>query len=113
MARRTKTYKLEPDKTKTKEEREYEGVRVWSDFYRQNPHRFISDYFGFEGLTWYQDMILYLMFKNSVFFWIACRGISKSYMTAWFLVVYSILFPRSRFVIASGKIGRASCRERV
>ena len=69
--------------------------------------RFIADYFGFEGLTWYQDMILYLMFKNSVFFWIACRGISKSYMTAWFLVTYSILYPRSRFVIASGTRGQA------
>ena len=67
------------------------------------PHRFIADWMEFEGLTWYQDMILYIMFKVSVFFWIACRGISKSYMIAWFLVSYCILFPRSRFVIASGK----------
>lgn len=104
MAKFTKTYKIELDKTKTKEQREYEGVREWGDYWRQNPHKWVADWMGYEGLTWYQDMILYIMFRVSVFFWIACRGISKSYMIAWFLVSYCILFPRSRFVIASGKL---------
>lgn len=107
MAKRSKTYKIELDKTKTKEQREYEGAREFADYWRQNPQKFIADWMEFEGLTWYQDMILYIMFKVSVFFWIACRGISKSYMIAWFLVSYCILFPRSRFVIASGTRGQA------
>lgn len=107
MAKYTRTYKIELDKTKSKEEREYEGVREFADYWRQNPQKFIADWMGYEGLTWYQDMIIYIMFRVSVFFWIACRGISKSYMIAWFLVSYCILFPRSRFVIASGTRGQS------
>lgn len=71
------------------------------------PHKFVSDVIGFEGLTWYQDVVLYLMHHFPRFFWVACRGISKSYMVAWFLVTRAILFPRSRIVIASGSRGSA------
>lgn len=71
------------------------------------PHRMVADYFGYEGLTWYQDLIIYLMCTCSVFFWIGCRGISKSYSMAWGLVVYNTLYPRGKFVLASGSRGQS------
>lgn len=101
MAVKTKIKKIPIDREKTKEQREYEGIRVWTDYWRQNPHRWVADWAGYEGLTWWQDMVLYLMFKLSTFFWITARGLSKSYMVAWFLVARCILYPRSRFVIGS------------
>lgn len=37
MAKTTSTFKIELDRSKTKEQREYEGTREWSDYWRQNP----------------------------------------------------------------------------
>ncbi len=107
MAKALKTYKIELDKTKTKEEREYEGVREWADIFRQNPHRAVSTWFEYDGLTWYQDLTLYLMFKVSVFFAICCRGWAKSYIIGWFLILWGVFFPRSRMVISSGTKGQS------
>ena len=68
MAKLFQTYKIKIDTSKTKEEREYEGVREWADIFRQNPHRMISTWFEYDGLTWYQDLAIYLIVRMSVFF---------------------------------------------
>lgn len=102
MAKPIKTRKKVLDKTKTKEERHREGIRDWSDFYRQNPHRCISTHFQCTTLVWWQDLMIYLMFKSTAFFGLMVRGAGKSYIVAWFLITWSVLMPRSRIVIASG-----------
>jgi len=107
MAKALKFKKREIDETKTKEQREYEATREMADFYRQNPHRFISTELGCETLTWFQDLIIYLAFKSSVFFYIACRGAGKSYILAWIIVVMGILYPRTNIIIASSTKGQA------
>lgn len=107
MARVIKTVEIPLDKSKTKEQRRTDGIRRWCDFYRQNPHRFISTHLGCETLTWWQDMIIYLMFKSTVFFAVMCRGIGKSFLAGWFMVAWCILYPRTRIVIASGTRGQS------
>lgn len=107
MAKAVKTRKIPLDKTRSKEDRRRDGIRDWTDFYRQNPHLCISTHFQCETLTWWQDMIIYLMFKSSVFFAIMCRGIGKSFLVGWFMVVWCTLFPRTRIVVASGTRGQA------
>lgn len=107
MARAVDIVKIPLDKTKTKEQRREDGVREWADFYRQNAHLCISTHFKCQTLVWWQDLIIYLMFYSSVFFAIMCRGIGKSYLVGWFLIVWCTLFPRSRIVIASGTRGQA------
>ncbi len=107
MAKIFQTQKIPLDVTITKEERRRIGVRKWADIYRQNPHRAISTHFQCETLTWWQDMIIYLMFKSSVFFAIMTRGIGKSFLVAWFLVVFCTIQPRARVVIASGTRSQA------
>lgn len=107
MARVVDIEKIPLDREKTKEERREEGIRDWCDFYRQNPHLCISSHFQCTTLVWWQDLIIYLMFYSSVFFAIMTRGIGKSFLVGWFLIVWCTIFPRSRIVIASGTRGQA------
>lgn len=37
MAKKTKIQKVDIDYSKSKEEREYDGLREWIDYWRQNP----------------------------------------------------------------------------
>ena len=102
MAKPIKTRKKTIDKSKTKEQRYREGVRDWADFYRQNPHRAISTHFQCTTLVWWQDFMIYLMFKSTTFFGLMVRGAGKSYIVAWSIILWAVLLPRSKIVIASG-----------
>lgn len=75
MARPLKFKRREIDSTKTREQREKEATIQMTDLYRQNPHRFISTELGCTTLTWFQDVIIYLATKSSLFYYIATRGI--------------------------------------
>lgn len=107
MARALKFKKRKIDITKTREQREYEATREMADLYRQNPHRFISTELGCTTLTWFQDVIIYLAFRSSQFFYIATRGIGKSFIISWIVVALAILFPRIKIVLASSTRGQA------
>ena len=102
MAKPIQIRKKVLDKTKTKEQRYREGVRDWADFYRQNPHRAISTHFQCTTLVWWQDFMIYLMFKSTTFFGLMVRGAGKSYIVAWSIILWAVLLPRSKIVIASG-----------
>lgn len=57
-----------------------EGVAIWAAFYRENPHRFIMDYLGFE-LHLFQQILIYAMDKVDTFCFIASRGLGKNTFT--------------------------------
>lgn len=48
------------------------------------------------------------MATNNQFVYIAARGQGKSYLIAWFIVAYLVLYPNTRCVVASGTKGQAS-----
>lgn len=75
MARPLKFKRREIDPSKTREQREKEAIVQMTDIYRQNPHRLISTELGCSTLTWFQDVIIYLAFRSSLFYYIATRGI--------------------------------------
>ena len=50
-----------------------DGVKIWTEFYRKNPHRFASDYLGIEIFP-FQAVLLYMMNISTLFCFIACRG---------------------------------------
>lgn len=77
-----------------------EKIKLWTSFYRENPHRFVKDYLGIE-LHLFQVILLWAMMHNNIFMFIGSRGISKSFLSALFLVVRSILYPGTKIVIAS------------
>lgn len=50
-----------------------ENFAEWMGFYRQNPHRFMEDYFG-THLHPFQRFLFYMMNKDDKFMYIAARG---------------------------------------
>lgn len=50
-----------------------EGAACWGSFYRNNPDRFAEDYLHLK-LRLFQRILLVMMFANTVFVFIACRG---------------------------------------
>lgn len=107
MAKPLQFKKRKIDPNKTKEQRDYEAVREAADFYRQNPHRYISTEIHCQTLSWWQDMIIYLAFRSSIFFMIATRGIGKSYIIAWIIFCLCVLYPRIKIVVASSTYNQA------
>lgn len=77
-----------------------EGVALWASFYRENPHRFIMDYLGF-NLHMFQQILIYAMDKSNLFVFIASRGLGKSWLTAVYCCCRCILYPGTKVVIAS------------
>jgi len=53
-----------------------EQCKKWISFYREYPFRFCSDYLGI-NLKPFQCVLLYQMFHNTNFCFIASRGIGK------------------------------------
>ncbi|MBK1611778.1 terminase large subunit domain-containing protein [Bacillus cereus] len=83
-----------------------QGFKVWTAFYRANPHRFAKDYLGV-NLFLYQKLLLWAMNKYNFFMYIAARGQGKSYLIALYCVIRAILYPSTNIVLASGTKGQA------
>ena len=78
MIRRIKALRNKEESTKLKKEarQKYEeGLVHWVTYWRKNPHRFVEEYLGLK-LFLFQKILIYLMFKNDIFTFIACRGIN-------------------------------------
>ena len=56
-----------------KQERLYEGTKIWCDYYRQNIHIFAKQYLGL-NLKPFQDVMMYAIQDNQMSVVIASRG---------------------------------------
>lgn len=66
----------ESNVSKIKERRKnrlFEGVAIWTAYYRYNPHRFVKDYLNVD-LKLFQKILLYAMMHNNHFMYLASRG---------------------------------------
>jgi len=90
----------------TKNEKLIKGFKTWTSFYRANPHRFAEDYLGLK-LHFFQKIIIHMMFHSNFWMLIAARGIGKSFIVSVFSIIFSVLYPSSQIVIASGTKGQA------
>lgn len=71
-----------------------------ASFYRANPQRFCYDYLNI-NLKLFQKILIWAMMHNDVFYFVACRGIGKTYLTALFAVCRAILYPGSKIIACS------------
>ena len=76
-------------------------LSLWIAYYREFPHVFIKEYFGIT-LKPFQVYLLYKFFKDPNSFFVGCRGISKTFTTALFVLAYALLFSGTRIVVVSG-----------
>ena len=87
----------------TKSEKLMNGVAKWAGFYRQRPDIFAEEYLGIT-LKPFQKILLYVMMHYNYTAFFASRGLGKSFLTALFCVIKSILYPGTKIVVASGKL---------
>lgn len=78
------------------------GCGKWTSFYRENPNRFLIDYFGMSWLKLFQQVLICLMFKFTYFMTIASRGMGKSQLVAAALCGMCTLYPGLKVCIAAG-----------
>lgn len=71
-----------------------------ASFYRANPHRFCQDYLNV-NLKLFQKILIWAMMHNDVFYFIASRGLGKTYLVGLFAVCRAILYPGSKIVACS------------
>lgn len=93
-----------------KYERIMHQIGVWGSFYRNNPNRFIKEYFGI-SLKPFQEILICEMFGAGSVFFLGCRGISKTWTTALFAGTKCTLYPGTACVVASAT--RKQARELV
>lgn len=87
----------------TKSEKLMNGIGIWTSFYRLFPHMFVKEYLGIT-LKPFQKILIYFMMHFNYFMYIASRGQGKSFLTAIFCCVRSILFPESKIILSAGNI---------
>lgn len=103
----TKTRKLSHDEiNKDKRKAFEEGVIEWTQFFRANPHRFITDYLGLP-LFIFQMIIIYMFDKFNYNMLTCSRGTGKSYITAVYSCCRCILYPHTKIVIGASTKGQA------
>lgn len=84
-----------------------DGIKIWAEYWRKNPHRFCEDWLGIH-LHPFQMLLLYMMNISNNFVFTASRGLGKSFLTAVFCCVRCILYPGTKIVIASGNKKQAA-----
>ena len=85
-------------KEKTIKEKVEEMVEEWVAYWRNNPHRFITDYLG---LTLYdfQKILIYEMNFSTNFCFVASRGNAKSTLTLLYALQRAILYPGQKILV--------------
>lgn len=97
MVKNNKTDKqIHQDKT----ERMMNTIAERCAYYRENPQRFCEEFLNIQ-LKLFQKIIIWLMMHYDAFYWIACRGIGKTYIVALFSVCRCILYPGTKIIAAS------------
>ena len=69
-------------------------------------HRFAIDYLNLQ-LFGFQMILLYMMNINNFFYFVASRGLGKSFLTAVYCCCRCILYPNTKIIVASGTKGQA------
>lgn len=103
MSKKNESFSLSKTKSvkrnnlsKNSYENSMDGIGIWCSFYRENPHRFIMDYFGFK-LHLFQQILIYAMDKVDTFCFLASRGLGKSWLTAVYCCCRAVLYPRLEY----------------
>lgn len=101
----TKTRKLDKKEiNKNKKKAFEEGIIEWTQYFRSNPHRFITDYLNLP-LFIYQMIIIFMFDKYNYNMLLCSRGAGKTYITAVYACCRSILYPHSKIIIGASTKG--------
>lgn len=102
MLQTTRYAVIEPDLSKTREERVHDGIAAWTSFYRENPHRFVKDFMNV-NLKDFQQINLIMLDSNIYSVYIASRGQGKSFLLSVYCCERAVLYPGTKICIAAGR----------
>lgn len=78
----------------------WENYDIRISYYRDNIHRFCTEYLGI-SLRWWQKVVIYLMAKCGASLFLASRGLGKSFLTMVFCIAVGTLYPGIVIVVAA------------
>lgn len=90
-----------------KSQKTMETVAWRAGYYRENPHRFVEEVLGIH-LKLFQKILLWAMMHYVYFMYLASRGQGKTFLTALYCCVKSILYPGTKIIVCSGTIKQAN-----
>ena len=77
-----------------------ERFKRWITFFRRNPHRFITDYFGIH-LYPYQILMIYVLQKSNLAYIVASRASAKTWLIAVWSLTLAVLYPGIKIVVCA------------
>lgn len=95
-----KNYKSDKEIQQDKTERMMNTIAERCAYYRANPQRFCDEFLNIK-LKLFQKILIWVMMVYDAFYFIAARGIGKTYLVALFAVCRCILYPGSKIVCCS------------
>ena len=75
-------------------------VSFRAGYYRFNPHRFAEDFLNIR-LKLFQKILLFEMMQSDAFYFVAVRGIGKTWLVSLFGCTRAILYPGTKLVAVS------------
>lgn len=69
-------------------------------YYRANPQRFCEEFLNIH-LKLFQKILIWVMMHYDAFYFLAARGLGKTYLVALFVVCRCILYPGSKIICCS------------
>ena len=84
----------------SKAEKLMNTIAFRASYYRENPQRLVSEYFGIT-LKCFQKILIYMMMHSNYLIYCASRGQGKTFLVALFICVRCTLYPGSKVVICS------------
>jgi hypothetical protein len=77
-----------------------ERMKRWITFFRRNPHRFITEYFGIK-LHPFQVLMIYVLQKSNLAYIVASRAASKTWIIAVWALTLAVLYPGIKIIVCS------------
>jgi len=77
-----------------------ERMKRWITFFRRNPHRFISEYFGIK-LYPFQVLMIWILQRSELAYIVASRASSKTWLIAVWALTVAVLYPGIKIKVCS------------
>jgi hypothetical protein len=77
-----------------------ERLKRWITFFRRNPHRFITEYFGIK-LYPFQVLMIWILQRSELAYIVASRASSKTWLIAVWALTMAVLYPGIKIKICS------------
>lgn len=88
-------------------EQKKENLKKWITFFRRNPHRFVTDYFGIK-LYPHQNLEIYAAGTRTNYIEVASRGTAKTWKAGVVALALGTLYPNSEVVVVAESKKQAS-----